>query len=128
MMDSKKQRLMKRLDRNFAAYQASCLRMSNMELFSHAAEIAAVTGAHQYMRHEAQYSEHELDYWLAFDNPLTLAADHVIKEITSEDTIRNTFEDNVYYRMRNLVHSRKYLDGRDYALAKPPREKDAPVR
>jgi hypothetical protein len=72
----KQKRLMRRIEKNFADYKASVLKLDKQSIFDKAAEIASVKHVAQYMTNIHGYYERDIDYLLKFQNPLELVADH----------------------------------------------------
>ena len=74
MLD-KQEKLMRRIERNFADYKAAVLKLDKQSIFDKAAEIAAVKRVVHYMTKIHGYYERDIDYLLKFQNPLKLIAD-----------------------------------------------------
>ena len=74
-MIDKQEKLMRRIERNFADYKASVLKLDKQSIFDKAAEIAAVKRVLHYMTNIHGYYERDIDYLLKFQNPLKLVAD-----------------------------------------------------
>jgi hypothetical protein len=71
----KQKKLMRRLEKNFADYKASILKLDKQSIFNKAVEIAAVKRVSHYMINIHGYYEKEIDYLLKFQDPLKLVAD-----------------------------------------------------
>jgi len=71
----KQEKLMRRIEKNFADYKASVLKLDKQSIFDKAAEIAAVKRVLHYMTNIHGYYERDIDYLLKFQNPLKLVAD-----------------------------------------------------
>jgi regulatory protein YycH of two-component signal transduction system YycFG len=72
---NKEERLLKRIDRNYADYRASILRMDEQEIFKKAEEIAAYKQMYDYLSDRHQFEPEQLDYLLLFQNPLEVLTD-----------------------------------------------------
>lgn len=70
----KQKKLMHRLEKNFADYKASILKLDKQSIFNKAAEIAAVKRVCYYMTNIHGYYESDFDYLLKFQNPLKLVS------------------------------------------------------
>lgn len=74
-MIDKQEKLMRRIERNFADYKAAVLKLDKQSIFDKAAEIAAVKRVVHYMTNIHGYYERDIDYLLKFQNPLKLIVD-----------------------------------------------------
>lgn len=77
----KKERLARRLRKNFSDYEWEVLKWSKQDMFKKAYEIADCQTVYEHMRHISQYDEPQLDYLLKFENPLELVTDHYKQDI-----------------------------------------------
>ena len=66
--------LIERIEKNYADYQKSLLDFGKQELIDMASKIHAVSDAYSYMTSWHEYDEHELDFFLQFQNPLEVVA------------------------------------------------------
>lgn len=71
----RQEKLMGRIEKNFADYKTSVLKLDKQSIFDKAAEIAAVKRVSHYMINIHGYYEKEIDYLLKFQDPLKLVAD-----------------------------------------------------
>jgi hypothetical protein len=72
----KKQRLSRRIRKNFNDYKAAMLKTNRQHIFDNAPDIIAYQIVCRHMSHVSQYDEQSLDYLLKFENPLQLVTDH----------------------------------------------------
>lgn len=78
-MDNK-EKLMRRIDKNFADYKAKLLKLDSQSIFEKSEEIAAYTQAHRYLKEQHSFEPGELEYLLLFQNPLEVVAEHYRSE------------------------------------------------
>ena len=86
MILEKHQQLMDRLTENYSDYRANLLRKDRQELIDLASEIASTMDVFDHLVGR-QYTEHELDYLLRFQNPLEVIADHWTSQIFDLDAL-----------------------------------------
>ena len=80
MILEKHQQLMDRLVQNHCDYYNTLLEKSREELIDSASEIAGTMDVFDHLVGR-QYTEHELDYLLQFQNPLEVVADHWTSQV-----------------------------------------------
>lgn len=76
----KQEKLIRRVDQNFADYREKLLKTGGQGIFEKAEEIAAYTQVYRYLTEKHSYEPHELDYLLLFRNPLEVMADQYQEE------------------------------------------------
>lgn len=112
---NKKEKLLKRLDRNYADYRAKVARMDTQEIFQKAVEIASTKEMYEYLSDRHHYESEQLEYLLRFQNPLEVLRDQYVSGCWNKD---NTLENIV----QTACDKQEALA--DYLQIKPPQEKE----
>jgi hypothetical protein len=73
--DNLYEELIERVEKNFTDYKESLLDFVKEELIDMADKISAMSDAHAYMTSWYDFDEHELEFYLQFQNPLEVVAE-----------------------------------------------------
>jgi len=101
-MQTKKNELLERIEKNYSDYQNSLLSLDKQELLDMTGKIKAVSDAYSYMTDWHDYDEHELEYLLEFQNPLEVLADEWHRRHNSLSDVSYAMED-IYMRSDELL-------------------------
>lgn len=112
---NKEEKLLKRLDRNYADYRAKVARMDTSKIFQRAIEIAATKEMYDYLSDRHRFEPEQLDYLLRFQNPLEVLRDQYVSGCWNKD---DTLESTV----QTACDKQEALT--DYPLMKPSQEKE----
>lgn len=112
---NKEEKLLKRLDRNYADYRAKVARMDTTEIFQRAEEIAATKEMYEYLGDRHQFEPEQIDYLLRFQNPLEILRDQYVSGDWNKDDTLESIVQTACDKQEALA---------DYPQIKPPQEKE----
>lgn len=112
---NKEDKLLKRLDRNYADYRAKVARMDTQEIFQKAEKIAATKEIYEYLSDRHRFEPEQINYLLCFQNPLEVLRDQYVScSWNKDDTLENI--------VQTACDKQEALA--DYPLMKSPQEKE----
>lgn len=109
-MQNKLQELLDRLDANLAEFQTAWEAKSVAKLIDSSREITAIKDTHYYLSESHDFEPEEIDYLLAFENPLKVVSDKWLER--TEDLSDFSFA------LNEVFHGQYAL--REYALQAKP--------
>lgn len=111
----RQEKLLKRLDRNYADYRAKVAEMDTQEVFQKAVGIAATKEMYEYLSDRHQFETEQLDYLLRFQKPLEVLRDQYVSSSWNKDDTMGDIVQSACDRQEALS---------DYPLMKPTPEKE----
>lgn len=112
---NKEEKLIKRLERNYADYRAKIARMDTTEIFESIEEITATKEMYEYLSDRHRFEPGQLDYLLRFQNPLEVLCDLYVSGCWNKDDTMENIVQTACDKQESLAN---------YPLVKTPQEKE----